>query len=57
MTRKRNSKAERLNEIVSYRISASARARIEKYAEENEIGLCEAARVLLNVGIQARCGE
>jgi hypothetical protein len=57
MTRKRNSKAERLNEIVSYRISASARARIEKYAEENEIGLCEAARVLLNVGIQARCDE
>jgi hypothetical protein len=54
MIRKRNSKAERLNEVVSYRISASARACLERFADENKIGLCEAARQLMNAGIEAR---
>ena len=54
MTLSRKSNAERLPEVVSYRISAATRACLEKFADENRMGLCEAAREILDAGIQAK---
>jgi len=45
---------ERLTDVVSYRISSATRGCLEKYADENRVGLCAAARDLLNAGIKAR---
>jgi hypothetical protein len=54
MSVKRKSKAERLPEVVSYRISEATRACLEKFADDNRMGLCEAARVILDAGIEAK---
>jgi hypothetical protein len=49
MTKYRNKKGkERLSDAITYRISASQRAFLEKLAEEKNIGLCEAARYVLD---------
>jgi hypothetical protein len=49
MNKYRNQKgSERLTDAVAYRISASQRAFLEQVAEEKNVGLCEAARVVLN---------
>jgi hypothetical protein len=54
MAKKRNSKAERLNEVVSYRISSFQRTCLEKYADEHGLGIGETCRELLNAGIKSR---
>jgi hypothetical protein len=49
MRRCRNQKGpERLTDAIAYRITASQRAFLEQIAEEKNIGLCEAARVILD---------
>jgi hypothetical protein len=45
---------ERLCDAISFRVSSSQRRVLEQVAEEDGIGVCEAARVLLDAGIQAR---
>ncbi len=39
---------ERLTDVISYRISALQRAFLEKRADEKNMGLCEAARSVLD---------
>ncbi len=49
MERRKNQKgSERLNDAIAYRISASQRAFLERIAEEKNVGVCEAARIILN---------
>ena len=49
MRKCRNQKGpERLTDAIAYRISASQRAFLEQIAEEKNIGLCEAARIILD---------
>jgi hypothetical protein len=49
MKKCRNQKgAERLTHAIAYRISASQRAFLEQIAEEKNVGLCEAARMILD---------
>ena len=48
MKRKNQMGPERLTDAVAYRISASQRAFLEHIAEEKNVGLCEAARAVLN---------
>ena len=49
MRKCRNQKgAERLTDAIAYRISASQRAFLERIAEEKNVGLCEAARIVLD---------
>ena len=49
MRKRRNQKgSERLTDAIAYRISASQRAFLERIAEEKNIGLCEAARIILD---------
>jgi hypothetical protein len=49
MKKYRNQKgAERLTDAITYRISASQRAFLENLADERNIGLCEAARFVLD---------
>lgn len=45
---------ERLTDAIAYRISASQRAFLENMADEMNINLCEAARMLLDEGMKAR---
>ena len=47
---------ERLTDAVTYRVTATQRAFLEKLADEKRIGLCEAARTVLDEAI-ARAGE
>lgn len=47
--RRRNQKGpERLTDALAYRVTAHQRAFLEKIAEEKGIGLCEAARTVLD---------
>lgn len=49
MKKCRNQKgSERLTDAIAYRISASQRAFLEQIAEKKNVGLCEAARIILN---------
>ena len=49
MKKRRNQKgSERLTDAIAYRVSASQRAFLERIAEEKNIGLCEAARIILD---------
>ena len=49
MRKCRNQKGiERLTDAIAYRISASQREFLEQIAEEKNIGLCEAARIVLD---------
>jgi hypothetical protein len=52
MKKCRNQKgSERLTDAIAYRISASQRAFLERIAEEKNVGLCEAARTVLDEAI------
>ncbi len=55
MTR-RTKGVERLMDAVSFRVSPSQRAFLEKIADEKNVGLCEAARSVLNEAM-ARAGS
>ena len=60
MRKCRNQKGpERLTDAIAYRISASQRAFLERLAEEKNVGLCEAARIVLDKAMSedgdARC--
>jgi len=46
--------SERLCDAVSFRVSPKQRMCLERVAEESNIGLCAAARLLLDAGIKAR---
>ena len=49
MKKCRNQKGpERLADVIAYRISASQRAFLERFAEERNMGVCEAARSFLD---------
>jgi len=49
MKKYRNQKgSERLTDAIAYRISASQRAFLERIAEEKNVGLCKAARIVLD---------
>jgi hypothetical protein len=49
MKKCRNQKgSERLTDSIAYRISASQRSFLERIAEEKNVGLCEAARIILD---------
>ena len=49
MRRCRNQKgSERLTDAIAYRITASQRAFLEQIAEEKNVGVCEAARIVLD---------
>lgn len=39
---------ERLMDAVSFRVSPSQRAFLEKIAEKHNVGLCEAGRIIIN---------
>jgi hypothetical protein len=54
MSQRRRKGTERLCDAVSFRVSPAQRKCLERVAEENNIGLCEAARMLLDAGIEAR---
>jgi hypothetical protein len=45
---------ERLCDAISFRVSSSQRKNLERVSEIYGIGLCEAARELLDAGIAAR---
>jgi hypothetical protein len=45
---------ERLMDAVSFRVSASQRAFLEKICEERNVGLCEAARSVLDEAMRNR---
>jgi hypothetical protein len=44
---------ERLTDSIAYRIDASTRSHIEEIAESENVGLCEAARLVMQAGIEA----
>ena len=46
---------ERLMDAVSFRVSPSQRAFLEKIAEEKNVGLCEAGRIIIDEAM-ARAG-
>jgi hypothetical protein len=52
--RVKRKRSERLMDAVSFRVSPSQRAFLEKIAEENKIGLCEAARSILDEAMEKR---
>jgi hypothetical protein len=57
MKRLKNQKGpERLTDAIAYRISASQRAFLERIAEEKNVGLCEAARIILDEAINKAGG-
>ena len=47
-TRKYQRNSERLNDLIAYRITSSQRAFLEKVAEEKNIGLGAAARLVID---------
>jgi hypothetical protein len=48
MGTKRRTGQDRLTDSISYRISSAQRAFLEEISENNKIGLCEAARNILD---------
>jgi len=49
MKKRRNQKnPERLNDVIAYRVTASQRAFLEKVAEEKNIGLGAAVRLVID---------
>ena len=58
MKKCRNQKgSERLTDAIAYRISASQRAFLERIAEEKNVGLCEAARIILDDAMSKTGGQ
>ena len=54
MEKQRNQRGlERLTDSIAYRISATHRSYIEEIAESRNVGLCEAARIVMEAGIEA----
>jgi hypothetical protein len=47
---------ERMRDAISYRVTDRQRAFLEKFAAEQKVGICEAARELLDLGIKAKAG-
>ena len=45
--------SERLTDSIAFRIDAVTRSHIEKIAESENVGLCEAARIAVQAGIKA----
>jgi hypothetical protein len=57
MRRSKNQRGpERLIDSITYRISTTQRSYIEKIAESHNVGLCEAARIVMDAGIGALSG-
>ena len=53
MKKSRNQRGiERLTDSITYRIDATTRSHIEKMAESENLGLCEAARIVMQAGIE-----
>ncbi|NLX38877.1 MAG: hypothetical protein GXY73_05115 [Methanothrix sp.] len=52
--RVKRKRSERLMDAVSFRVSPSQRAFLEKIAEEKKVGLCEAARSILDEAMEKR---
>ena len=52
--RAKRKRSERLMDAVSFRVSPSQRAFLEKIAEEKKVGLCEAARSILDEAMEKR---
>ena len=46
----------RMRDAVSYRVTDEQRASLEHYAENQKVGLCEAARRLMDLGIRVAEG-
>lgn len=44
-----------MRDAISYRVTDKQRSYLEKFAEKNKLGLCAAARELMNLGIE--CAE
>jgi hypothetical protein len=44
----------RMRDAISYRVTDSQRIVLEKFAEERKVGICRAARELLDEGIKAK---
>lgn len=42
---------QRMRDAISYRVTDKQRSFLEKFAEERKMGLCAAARELMNLGI------
>lgn len=47
---------ERMRDAISYRVTDYQRACLEEFAKERKVGICEAARELLDMGIKANLG-
>jgi hypothetical protein len=45
---------ERLLDSINFRINAQTRSYIEEIAESENVGLCEAARIVMQAGIEAQ---
>ena len=43
----------RMRDAISYRVTDGQRMALEKLAEERKIGICQAARELMDAGIKA----
>jgi hypothetical protein len=54
--KKRKKREERLMEAVSFRVSRQQREFLEKIAEERNVGLCEAARIVLSEAMNRAAG-
>jgi hypothetical protein len=57
MSAKRQKGIDRLMDAVSFRVSPVQRAFLERIADEKNVGLCEAARFVLNEAIARAGGE
>jgi hypothetical protein len=47
--------SERLCDAISFRVSPGQRAFLEKTAEENNVGLCEAGRIVIDKVRNSEC--
>jgi hypothetical protein len=44
----------RMRDSISYRVTDGQRMALEKFAEDRKVGICEAARELMDAGIAAK---
>jgi hypothetical protein len=55
MARLKNQKGPvRMTDALAFKVTPQHREAVERYAEQYKMGICEAARELLNAGIKAR---
>jgi len=58
MKRYKNQKgAVRLTDSLAFRVRAEHRQAVERFAEEHKVGVCDAARALLGIGIERSQAE